>query len=129
MTENEAIKELEEQISLYEWQAEDIDKVINPKRREEYQNAISAFKAGVEALKEIQQYRSIGTVEECRKAVEKQRERRLDFREEDTPKHMLSGMLAPFCPFCGGDLLDSNNDCFAFCPECGQRIYWREWEK
>lgn len=34
---------------------------------------IEACKVAIEALKEIQMYREIGTVEECREAVEKQK--------------------------------------------------------
>lgn len=35
-----------------------------------------AIEEAIKALKEIQQYRAIGTVEECRKAVEKQKNRK-----------------------------------------------------
>ena len=35
-----------------------------------------AIEEAVKALKEVQQYREIGTVEECRKAVEKQKNRK-----------------------------------------------------
>lgn len=37
---------------------------------------MNAMDMAIEALKEIQQYREIGTVEECRKAVEKQKNRK-----------------------------------------------------
>ena len=35
-----------------------------------------AIEEAIKALEEIQQYRAIGTVEECRKAVEKQKNRK-----------------------------------------------------
>lgn len=38
-----------------------------------YEEIQEAFDAAISALKEIQQYREIGTVEECREAVEKQK--------------------------------------------------------
>ena len=37
---------------------------------------MNALDMAIEALEEIQQYREIGTVEECRKAVEKQKNRK-----------------------------------------------------
>ena len=42
--------------------------------KELYKPAVveEAFDMEIEALKEVQQYREIGTVEECREAVEKQ---------------------------------------------------------
>ena len=36
-----------------------------------------AIEEAIEALKEIQQYREIGTVEECREAVEKQKPKKI----------------------------------------------------
>ena len=43
--------------------------------KELYKPAVveEAFDMEIEALKEVQQYREIGTVEECREAVEKQK--------------------------------------------------------
>lgn len=60
MKENEAIKELKENIEM------------------PFGSDISheASKLAIKALEEIQQYREIGTVEECRKARENQREMR-----------------------------------------------------
>lgn len=56
MTERGAIKEL---IDAYS------DDVF---RHEEYE----ACRLAIKAIEEIQQYRAIGTVEECREAIEKQ---------------------------------------------------------
>ena len=36
-------------------------------------DVFAAIDTAIEALKEVQQYREIGTVEECREAVEKQK--------------------------------------------------------
>ena len=40
-------------------------------------NEITAICEAIKALEEVQQYRAIGTVEECRKAVEKQAEKKV----------------------------------------------------
>ena len=57
MKENEAIQELESRISPYDTCKADFD-------------ANEAIKTAIKALKEVQQYRTIGTPEECRKSVE-----------------------------------------------------------
>ena len=73
------------------------------------------------ALKEIQQYREIGTVEECREAVKKQKLKtpgRTGMDEQD----------CYICPNCGADI-GSIDDYFPrdrYCHECGQAIQWDE---
>lgn len=62
MTENEAIKELETAIDLAKMCTQ------NYERKKE----IQGYEMAIKALEEVQQYRQIGTVEECREAVEKQ---------------------------------------------------------
>lgn len=62
----------------------------------------------IEALKEIKQYREIGTVEECRKAVEKQRASLITVDTHDFYK----------CPKCQSVLRNTDK----YCHECGQRI-------
>ena len=59
-----------------------------------------AIEEAIKALKEIQQYREIGTVEECRKAVEKQKPKkpRLNYK----PKFF--GRATYTCPRCGNVL-------------------------
>ena len=47
------------------------------KREEQWESNSSiskAFNMAIEALEEVEQYRAIGTLEECRTAVEKQKE-------------------------------------------------------
>lgn len=60
MTENEAIKELETSI--------DIAKMCT--QNYERKNEIQGYEMAIQALEEVQQYRKIGTVDECRKSVE-----------------------------------------------------------
>lgn len=53
-------------------------------------NEISAICEAIKALEEIQQYRAIGTPEECREAVEKQKEMKVYCDENscaDCPYH------------------------------------------
>lgn len=67
----------------------------------------------IKALEEVQQYRQIGTVEECRAAVEKQTAKKVEIWN-DGSEH---------CPCC-----DKNNSYLGFkvCIECGQLLDWNE---
>lgn len=82
--------------------------IIPQKRAEMIDFAISA-------LKEIQQYREIGTVEECREAAEKQNQKPLDFYGDSEDGKLL-------CPSCGNDLWELKECGFNNCPYCGQAI-------
>lgn len=59
-------------------------------------------------------------------ALKKQIPMKPDEHPEQVQKHMNLGVKAPFCPKCGNDLLDEKNDCYDFCPHCGQAIDWGE---
>ena len=79
-----------------------------------------AIEEAISALKEIQQYREIGTVEECREAVEKQKPKKCV--EESCPDHTHYK-----CPSCGKiqktKYGDSEFGCILnYCSNCGQAI-------
>lgn len=67
-----------------------------------------------EALSDWRQYRKVGTLEECRAAVEKQTAKR--------PRIMGNAMICPSCPRC----FKSDNS--AYCPSCGQKLKWEDEE-
>lgn len=73
------------------------------------------YKCAIKALEEIQQYRAIGTVEECREA-----------RERQIPKKLIHGGLYA-CPNCHTVMLqgafEAKGKC---CKECGQVLDWSE---
>lgn len=68
----------------------------------------------IEALKEVQQYREIGIVEECREAVEKQKPKKIQVWVQNFYK----------CPMCQSVLRNTDK----YCRECGQAIDWSEEE-
>lgn len=69
----------------------------------------------ISALEEIQQYRKIGTVEECRKAVEKQKPKK--------PRDIEYDYSYFICPTCGEGIYVSDNfESHKFCLNCGQAI-------
>lgn len=67
-------------------------------------------------LEEIQQYRAVGTVEECRAAVEKMK-----------PKKPIKKDGIRYCPCCGEIPSTDTGDSFVdyyvpYCLDCGQHI-------
>lgn len=77
--------------------------------------ANEAIKLSIKALEEIQKYRAIGTVEECRTAVEKQKAKKV-IKWADGTEH---------CPTC-----DCDNSCIGYgvCIDCGQKLDWSDEE-
>ena len=80
----------------------------------------------IKALEEIQQYRAIGTIDECREAVEKQKAKK--------PKEYEDKFYG--CPTCGNILLhkwekyptklmDKKNG-LPYCFGCGQKLDWSD---
>lgn len=79
--------------------------------------------AAIEALEEVQQYRQIGTVDECREAMEKQTSKVPDYEGDG----YSNGQLVYdtwVCPCCGHHY-EVDYDDYEYCPKCGQHIDWR----
>ena len=119
MTNNEAITRMKYRIET----ATDIaGKGVDGKAYEDMEMAIKA-------LEEIQQYRAIGTVDECQEAREKQIGKK--------PKNLNYSPLCKAgwrygCSVCGCAIGENINDTAGFtqeddyCPSCGQSINWLE---
>ena len=118
MTENEVIEELSNELRM-------ITDIISYCRDFENNNDLAlayrikrqkAMEAAISALKEIQQYRGIGTVEECREAVGKQKPKK--------PRILVSrggkGGKYCICPRC--EAVTGKH--IPFCRLCGQAIDW-----
>lgn len=79
----------------------------------------------ISALEEIQQHREIGTVEECREAVEKQKAKKpipinyQDYADKIDNAEFFEGSY--FCPNCGTVLRSGS-----YCNRCGQKLGWNE---
>lgn len=83
--------------------------------------AFEDMEMAIEALKEIQQYRKIGTVEECREAVEKQ--------EPKKPKELDTEYGYFICGNCGGAIAYTDDfKSHKYCLNCGQAILWENLE-
>ena len=72
-----------------------------------------SLEMAITALKEIQQYRAIGTVEECREAVEKQKPKK--------PHRNYKKFSGLWCK-CGWYLGQKQCLDIKYCPNCGQAI-------
>lgn len=116
MTENEAIEELK-------YDCNELGKAI-PCDTSWGKSFENAYAMAINALEEIEQYRTIGTPEECRTA-----------REKQMPKKPIMKQLFKYmeeiywcCPTCGGILTDripADNKTFYFhCMNCGQKFDW-----
>lgn len=68
-------------------------------------------RTAISALKEIQQYREIGTMEECREAREKQKPK--------APKDELK--INPVID-CNGAYVDADTTVYLLCPNCGEMV-------
>ena len=79
-----------------------------------------AVEMAIKALEEIKQYRTIGTPEECRAAVEKQKERK-------PIKYDKMALWAYACPKCGEPLIKTNYE-YKYCDMCGQKLDWGDEE-
>ena len=91
-----------------------------------YDSRSDAYKMAINALEEVQQYRAIGTQEECREAVEKMKPKRPDECED---RYYA-------CPVCDNILLHkwikyptklmSKTEGLPHCMSCGQAIDWSD---
>lgn len=88
-------------------------------------DVFAAIDTAIEALKEVQQYLEIGTVEECREAVEKQKSKKpipinyQDYADKIDNAEFFEGSY--FCPNCGTVLRSGS-----YCNRCGQKLGWNE---
>lgn len=78
-----------------------------------------AFNTAISALKEVRQYREIGTVEECRKAMEKQKAK----KQKEILRHR-GGFEIHHCPNCDTEYQTDNRYTITdgYCPACGKLL-------
>lgn len=110
MTKQEAIEILEEVKEL-----DDTMYAYNPV----YMNALDM---AIEALKEVQLYREIGTVEECREAVEKQTAEIIKYETDAVFNNGFGYYRIGKCPICNSCY--NSNDEIKYCSKCGKKLDW-----
>ncbi len=120
MTREEAIKDLDIIRFNPHW-----DELVN----EEYWKEL--MEMAIKALEEVQQYRQIGTVEECRAAMEKQKAKKPEFvdtRFMNNGKHISDGCQLQKCykcPNCNQHIFHVWDD-ELYCKYCGQLLDWSD---
>ena len=88
-----------------------------------------ALEIAKQALKEIQQYREIGTVEECREAVEKQKPMKPEIYTDTVQTINGSFQRDVFeCPVFGDYICNVEDEIPMYCCSCGQKLEEREKE-
>ena len=82
---------------------------------------IKSIDAAIDAIEENQQYRAIGTPEECKIAVEKQRPKKPINPDDDYGTFK--------CPNCNGLIFTEDRfETHKYCLLCGQKLDWRDEE-
>lgn len=115
MTENEAIKELETSIDLAKMCTQNYER----------KNEIQGYEMAIQALEEVQQYRQIGTVEECRTWKEKQNSKKIISFDYN------NGTVNYGCPVCKRKIISKIDGKWCggtfneYCDRCGQKLDWR----
>ena len=92
-----------------------------------YQMLRESLEMAITALKEVQQYREIGTVEECREARKKQIPKKIEYESGSLFCNGYSHYRIGKCPVCGH--FYKNDDDINYCSKCGQAIRWEESEE
>ena len=100
---------------------------LSPEMKKEMPNLAKVYEVAVKVFEEIQEYRAIGTAEECRTAVERMKPKAL-MQDKVLSKGSLGSYYKMLCPNCGkvlmpGIYLHPSKKTNA-CGECGQRIDW-----
>ena len=83
-------------------------------------DVLNGYDMAIKTLEEVQQYLAIGTVEECRAAVEKQIPKKPNIEGDG----YADGQLVYdtwICPCCEKHF-EIDYDSYEYCPNCGQHI-------
>lgn len=111
MTENEVIEELK-------YDCNELGKAI-PCDTSWGKSFENAYAMAIKALEEVQQYRAIGTPEECRAAMEKQKAKK---------PVTYKGTNRADCPICGATVRGISKPFGDWCSNCGQKLDWSDEE-
>ena len=85
-------------------------------------NDFIAIEVAIKALEEVEQYRAIGTPEECREAVEKQKA-----KKPPVVNRPSIFVKVPVCPNCSTQ--EHYQPLYGktkYCSNCGQKLDWSE---
>lgn len=112
MTENEAIARIRDHFEVHHH-----DNRPHPLLDE-------AVDMAIKALEEVQQYRAVGTVEECRALKDRLVAKKVSLRHV----RKFDGFDDGKCPTCGELVSRDFGGTDIFCSECGQKLDWSDEE-
>ena len=87
-------------------------------------NDFIAIEVAIKALEEVEQYRAICTLEECRALKDRLVAKKVSLRHV----RKFVGFDDGKCPTCGESVSRDFDGVDVFCPECGQRLDWSDEE-
>lgn len=73
---------------------------------------------------ELDAYKEIGTVEECREAVEKQKSGKIEYETNAVFNNGFGHYRMGKCPICNSRY--NSNDEINYCSKCGKKLNWSE---
>ena len=86
-----------------------------------------ALSVAISAIQELREYKRLGTLEEVRKAAEKQRTKKPTYDGDGYAPDGTFVWDEWICPKCG-NRYEVDYDDYDYCPKCGQHIDWSEEE-
>lgn len=121
MTEKEAIERLKYDLAMITFNPMTGEDTPLWLLSEDAQGSYNAYEMAIKALEAVQQYREIGTVEECRELAEKQKPEKPDYEGDGYDNNGNIIYDTWICPTCGARY-EVDYDDYKHCPECGQAI-------
>ena len=82
-----------------------------------------ALDVAISSIKELQEYKRIGTLKEAREAVEKQNAKKPTYDGDGYAPDGTFVWDEWLCPHCG-TRYEVDYDDYDYCPKCGQHIDW-----
>ena len=122
MTEKEAIERLNYDLAMITFNPMTGEDTPLRLLSEDEQGSYNAYEVAIKVIEEIQQYRKIGTVEECRAAVERRTPAKPNY-ESDGDADGYPVYDTWICPHCE-TRYEVDYDDYKCCPECGQALDW-----
>lgn len=86
---------------------------------------IKACDMAIQALEEVQKYREIGSIEECRASREKQIPKNPTYEGDGYAPDGTFVWDEWLCPCCG-KRYEVDYDDYDYCPNCGQKLDWSD---
>lgn len=102
--------------------------ILNNGLNEAFVNAdelSEALQMAIQALEEVQKYREIGSIEECRASREKQIPKNPTYDGDGYAPDGTFVWDEWICPCCG-TRYEVDYDEYDFCPNCGKKIDWSD---